>query len=116
MSGPAAAAAGLRVLLQIRIKDGQEAAFEELWLGHAETVRTFPDNHGQQLLRLTGEPGAFTVLTDWTDEPSFRAFEQSPEQQAYLQRLWPMRAGGEMHLLEPLHGSTPAAARTAAGS
>ncbi|MDX3377992.1 antibiotic biosynthesis monooxygenase [Streptomyces sp. ME02-6991-2A] len=106
MSGPATA--GLRVLLRIRIAPGREAEFERLWLAHSATVRAFPDNHGQQLLRLTGEPGAFTVLTDWTDEPSFRAFEQSPEQQAYLLKLWPMRVGGEMHLLEPLHVSTPA--------
>ncbi|MEU8530278.1 MULTISPECIES: antibiotic biosynthesis monooxygenase [Streptomyces] len=91
----------LRVLLRIRIEPGHEAEFEELWLAHSRTVRTFPDNHGQQL--LTGGTGDYTVLTDWTDEPAFRAFEQSPEQQAYLQRLWPMRAGGEMQLLAPLH-------------
>ncbi|MFG2332153.1 antibiotic biosynthesis monooxygenase family protein [Streptomyces sp. NPDC048604] len=96
-------APALRVLLRIRILPGREAEFEELWLSHSRTVRTFPDNHGQQLLRLSGETGSYTVLTDWTDEPTFRAFEQSPEQQAYLQRLWPMRAGGEMQLLEPLH-------------
>ncbi|MEU8523370.1 antibiotic biosynthesis monooxygenase family protein [Streptomyces sp. NBC_01216] len=101
---------GLRVLLRIRIKPGHEAEFEELWLAHSQTVRTFPDNHGQQLLRESGEPGGFTVLTDWTDEPAFRAFEKSPEQQTYLQRLWPMREGGEMHLLEPLHESAPAVA------
>ncbi|HEY9373885.1 antibiotic biosynthesis monooxygenase family protein [Streptomyces sp.] len=101
-------APGLRVLLRIRITPGREAEFEELWRGHAETVRRFPDNHGQQLLRLRGETGDYTVLTDWTDEPSFRAFEQSAEQQAYLQLLWPMRAGGEMHLLDPLHDSSPA--------
>ncbi|MFI8520742.1 antibiotic biosynthesis monooxygenase family protein [Streptomyces sp. NPDC085481] len=98
-----AALPGLRVLLRILITPGHEAEFEELWLAHAETVRRFPDNHGQQLLRQTGETGSYTVLTDWTDEPSFRAFERSDEQQAYLRRLWAIRAGGEMHLLEPLH-------------
>ncbi|MGP3922409.1 MULTISPECIES: antibiotic biosynthesis monooxygenase family protein [unclassified Streptomyces] len=100
---------GLRVLLRIRIAEGHETEFEELWRAHAETVRRFPDNHGQQLLRLAGETGSYTVLTDWTDEPSFRAFEQSAEQQAYLQRLWKIRAGGEMQLLEPLHELSPAA-------
>ena len=97
---------GLRVLLRIRIVPGREAEFEQLWRTPARTV---PDNHGQQLLRLSGESGHYTVLTDWTDEPSFRAFERSPEQQAYLQRLWPMRADGEMQLLEPLHELSPAA-------
>lgn len=104
---------GLRVLLRIRIVPGREAEFEQLWRSHAQTVRRFPDNHGQQLLRLSGETGHYTVLTDWTDEPSFRAFERSAEQQAYLQRLWPMRAGGEMQLLEPLHELSPAAAAEA---
>ncbi|MGW4200408.1 putative quinol monooxygenase [Streptomyces sp. NPDC004726] len=98
---------GLRVLLRIEITAGREAEFEELWRDHARTVRAFPDNHGQQLLRQAGEPGHYTVLTDWTDEPSFRAFEQSPEQQAYLRRLWPMRSSGEMRLLEPLHELIP---------
>ncbi|MEV4875837.1 antibiotic biosynthesis monooxygenase family protein [Streptomyces cyaneofuscatus] len=100
---------GLRVLLQIRITEGHEAEFEELWRAHAETVRRFPDNHGQQLLRRTGERGSYTVLTDWTDEPSFRAFEQSPEQQSYLKKLWAIRAGGQMHLLEAVHALSPAA-------
>ncbi|MEV5985404.1 antibiotic biosynthesis monooxygenase family protein [Streptomyces sp. NPDC052051] len=101
--------AELRVFLRIEIAEGREAEFEELWLEHARTVRRFPHNHGQQLLRQTDQPGVYTVLTDWTDEPSFRAFEQSPEQQAYLKRLWPMRTVGEMRLLEPLHDLSPAA-------
>jgi len=100
--------AGLRVLLRIRISEGHEQEFEELWRGHAETVRRLPGNHGQQLLRTGGTKGDYTVLTDWTDEPAFRAFERSAEQQAYLNRLWPIRAGGEMHLLEPLHRLAPA--------
>lgn len=104
---------GLRVLLRIRITEGHEAEFEELWRGHAETVRGFSDNHGQQLLRSPGESGSYTVLTDWTDEPSFRAFEQSPEQQAYLRKLWAIRAGGEMQLLEVVHALSPAAAAEA---
>ncbi|MFG3233941.1 antibiotic biosynthesis monooxygenase family protein [Streptomyces antibioticus] len=95
--------AGLRVLLEIRIAPGRESEFEELWRRHAEEVRLLPDNHGQRLYRQAGLDGCYTVLTDWTDEPSFRAFERSDAQQAYLKRLWPMREGGAMSLLEPLH-------------
>ena len=40
-----------------------------------------------------------TVVTDWVDEPSFRRFEHSPRQREYLERLWPMRAGGTMAVL-----------------
>ncbi|RCG25316.1 antibiotic biosynthesis monooxygenase [Streptomyces reniochalinae] len=96
------------MLLRIRISPGHEAEFEKLWAEHAETVRGFPDNHGQQLLRTRGRPGDYTVLTDWTDEPSFRAFEHSPQQQAYLTRLWAIRAGGEMQLLDVVRGLSPA--------
>ncbi|CAI4166197.1 antibiotic biosynthesis monooxygenase family protein [Streptomyces albidoflavus] len=99
---------GLRVLLRIRVAEGQEERFEELWRAHAETVRSFTDNHGQQLLRTRGERGSYTVLTDWTDEPSFRAFERSPEQQAYLRELWAIRSGGEMQLLDLVHTLSPA--------
>ncbi|WP_368733307.1 antibiotic biosynthesis monooxygenase [Streptomyces alkaliphilus] len=100
--------AGLRVLLRIDVVEGREAEFEELWRTHAKHVHTLPDNHGQQLLRSRGERGRYVVLTDWTDEPTFRAFERSEEQQAYLRRLWPLRADGEMRLLEPMDEMTPA--------
>lgn len=111
MTGVAAAPdAALRVVLTIRIEPGQEAAFEELWRSHAETVGRFPANRGQQLLRERGEVGSYTVVTDWTDEPAFRAFEQSPEQQRYLKELWAIRAGGGMQLLDPLFARAPGAA------
>ncbi|WP_019869949.1 antibiotic biosynthesis monooxygenase family protein [Salinispora oceanensis] len=89
----------LRVLLQIDIRPGWEEDFERLWYGHARYVNRLGDNHGQSLLRRTDGAGGYVVLTDWTNEPAFRAFEQSPEQQSYLKKLWPMRQGGSMSLL-----------------
>ncbi len=101
----------LRVLLQIDIKPGNEQDFEVLWRRHANFISQHSDNLGQWLLRRTDSDtesdtdsgSGYVVLTDWTDEPAFRAFEQSDEQQEYLKRLWPMRAGGSMILLTTLH-------------
>lgn len=90
----------LRVLLHIDIKDGLSDQFEQLWQRHSAFVATLPDNHGQSLLRRRDDPSRFVVTSDWTDEPAFRTFERSPQQQQYLQRLWPIRAGGQMILLD----------------
>jgi heme-degrading monooxygenase HmoA len=94
---------GLRVLLQIDVQPGREREFEELWREHAGHVRTLPENHGQSLLRRTDRPSGYVILTDWADEERFRAFERSPAQQAYLEKLWPIRAGGSMALLTPVY-------------
>jgi heme-degrading monooxygenase HmoA len=93
----------LRVLLQIEVQPGREGEFEQLWLEHSGYIRTLPANHGQWLLRRTDLPNAFVVLTDWTDEAAFRAFERSEAQQAYLRRLWPLRVGGSMSLLTTVY-------------
>lgn len=100
--------AGLRVLLHIDVASGREAEFETLWQEHARYVNTVPGNRGQSLLRRTGQPGGYVVITDWTDEPTFREFEKSEAQQEYLKRLWPMRVSGMMVLTETVH-SLPAA-------
>ncbi len=99
---------GLRVLLQIDIKPGREREFEDVWRAHSDHIRSLPDNHGQWLLRRTDNPSGYVVLTDWTDEASFRSFERSEAQQEYLKKLWPIRAGGAMALLETVYELPPA--------
>jgi len=90
---------GLRVLLQIRVRPGTQDEFERLWQAHASYVNGVPGNRGQSLLRHADQSNEYVVLTDWTDEATFRAFERSERQQEYLKRLWPMREGGSMALL-----------------
>ncbi|MEV4702081.1 antibiotic biosynthesis monooxygenase family protein [Actinoplanes sp. NPDC049316] len=99
----------LRVLLQIEIQPEATERFERLWHDHAAHVATLADNHGQTLLRRTDRDDAYVVLTDWTDEPAFRAFERSERQQAYLKELWAIRAGGSMTLLDVVTDLVPAA-------
>jgi heme oxygenase (mycobilin-producing) len=93
----------LRVLLQIEIKPGSEDEFERLWRTHADRVRAFAANHGQSLSRRTDQAGGYVVVSDWSDEAAFRAFEHSDAQQEYLKKLWPLRQSGSMTLLDTLH-------------
>lgn len=99
-----AAAAGvpLRVLLSIEIHAGQQDEFEQLWWEHARTVANDSANLGQSLSVQTDSAANYVVITDWADEPAFRAFERSNAQQEYLKRLWPLRAGGSMTLLRTI--------------
>lgn len=103
---------GLRVLLQLEVAQGRERDFEELWRAHSAHVRSLPDNHGQALLRRTDNPSGYVILTDWTDEDAFRAFERSAAQQEYLKKLWPMRTSGAMALLTTVHELLPEHAGT----
>jgi aromatase len=89
----------LRVLLSIDIHPGQQDEFEQLWWEHAQLVAGDPANLGQSLSVRTDSPASYVVVTDWADEPSFRAFERSDAQQKYLKRLWPLRESGSMTLL-----------------
>jgi heme-degrading monooxygenase HmoA len=100
------------VLLQIEVAAGRADEFEELWRAHSTHVNALPDNHGQALLRRTDNPCGFVILTDWTDEDSFRAFERSAPQQEYLKKLWPLRVGGSMALLTTVHELPPATVGT----
>ena len=92
----------VRVLLRIDIEPGHGLEFEQLWHAHAAHVRTLPDNLGQALMQDRAAPDTYVVLTDWVDEPAFRAFERSTPQQEYLNKLWPIRTGGSMTLLRSL--------------
>jgi heme-degrading monooxygenase HmoA len=103
---------GLRVLLQIDVQPGREREFEALWREHSTHIRALPDNHGQWLLRRTDNRSGYVVLTDWTDEGAFRAFERSAPQQEYLKKLWPIRTGGAMALLTTVYELPPVAVGT----
>ncbi len=89
----------LRVLLTIDVDGPRQDEFVALWTRHAAVVAEFADNHGQSLARSHDDPGRFVITSDWTDESTFRIFEQSDQQQRYLQLLWPMRRAGSMTLL-----------------
>jgi heme-degrading monooxygenase HmoA len=83
--------------------------FEKTWLEVGESISREPDNLGQTLVRDTEEEGVYWVLSDWTDEERFRAFELSPRHVVHRQRLGPYRRGGTMSVTEVVRHIGPAA-------
>ncbi|MEV4441754.1 antibiotic biosynthesis monooxygenase family protein [Streptomyces sp. NPDC049577] len=88
-----------RVMLRMEIKPGQEAAFEREWHAGTDAVTGHPANLGQWLSRSADEESTYYIVSDWTDEPRFRAFEQSPEHLEHRARLHPFRSAGSFHTM-----------------
>lgn len=97
-----------RVILRMEIFPGRGPEFEKVWLEVGRAIARQPANLGQTLMRAEEEDDVYYVLTDWTDEPSFRAFERSEEHVGHRRRLNPFRRGGQMTLTQAVHELRPA--------
>ncbi|MBP2323127.1 heme-degrading monooxygenase HmoA [Kibdelosporangium banguiense] len=84
------------MILRIDVKPGSAQEFEAVWRKMAGTVSLRPENLDQWLLRGTEDDTAYFVVTDWTDEASFREFEHSAEHLGHRAALAPFRRGGWM--------------------
>lgn len=89
-------AATYRVLLRMQVVPGREEQFEEAWRTGAETIAAEPDNLAQWLSRSQDEDGVYYIVSDWRDEPSFRAYETSERHRRHRARLHPYRSSGSM--------------------
>lgn len=85
-----------RVLLRMQVVPGQEENFERAWTEGARTIAAEPANVAQWLSRGDGEDGVYYIVSDWVDEPSFRAYETSERHQVHRARLHPYRSAGSM--------------------
>jgi heme oxygenase (mycobilin-producing) len=85
-----------RVMLRLNIIPGKEREFEQTWLEIGKVVTDQDANIGQWLLRSNDEDGVYYIMSDWVDEPRFRAFERSDEHVEHRQKLHPYRTGGSM--------------------
>lgn len=93
-----------RVMLRMEIEPGKEADFEKAWLEGTEAVTGHPASLGQSLSREEGPEGStYVIVSDWVDEPRFRAFEESPAHLEHRATLHPFRRGGTFHVMEVLH-------------
>lgn len=107
--------AGFRVLLRVNVRPGMGADFERTWLSIGGAVTAHPANRGQWLLRGADDDGpheVYYIVSDWTDEAGFRAFEHSDEHVVHRERLHPYRSGGSMTTMRVLH-HLPAVAEAA---
>ncbi|MFC5220430.1 antibiotic biosynthesis monooxygenase [Streptomyces coerulescens] len=85
-----------RVLLRAEIAEGKEKQFEETWREIGDVITGQPANLGQWLMRSHDEPGVYYIISDWTDEERFRAFERSEEHVGHRSKLQPFRTKGSM--------------------
>jgi heme-degrading monooxygenase HmoA len=69
-------------------------------------VAGHPANRGHWLARIDQEQDAYYVVSDWTDEPSFRAFESSDSHLSHRQQMRPYLAGGSMATMQIVAGAT----------
>ena len=87
----------------MRVKAGQEGAFEAAWLDVARHAAAAPGNLRQALLRDPRDPTRFVVSTDWTSLETFRSFERSPEQDRVTAPLRALRESAAMAVYEVVH-------------
>ncbi|WP_067499167.1 antibiotic biosynthesis monooxygenase [Actinoplanes sp. TFC3] len=85
-----------RVLLRMEVRPGAGENFEKAWHEGAGVITGQRANLGQWLCRGEDEPGVYHIISDWTDEKSFREYEHSPEHLAHRQTLHPYRLRGTM--------------------
>jgi heme-degrading monooxygenase HmoA len=85
-----------RVMLRMEIKSGLEDEFERTWTEVGDSVTSHRANLGQWLSKSIDEPGIYYIVSDWVDEPQFRAFEHSDRHLEHRQKLHPFRSGGSM--------------------
>ncbi|MGI5171049.1 antibiotic biosynthesis monooxygenase family protein [Spirillospora sp. CA-253888] len=97
-----------RVMLRMEIKPGLERDFERVWQEVGDSVTGHPANLGQWLSRSAEEEGIYYIVSDWADEPRFRAFETSDRHLEHRKKLHPYRTGGSMttmHVVAALAGA-----------
>jgi heme-degrading monooxygenase HmoA len=85
-----------RVLLRMEVVPGSEADFERAWHEGARLISQEPANIGQWLSRGDAEDGVYYIVSDWTDEPSFRDYEVSERHRVHRANLHPYRSAGSM--------------------
>lgn len=99
----AARTAPFRVMLRMEVKPGLERAFEDAWVSGAAAIDAEAANLGQWLSKSADEEAVYFIVSDWTDEASFRAYEQTDRHSEHRTRLHPFRVRGSMSVSHVLH-------------
>jgi len=99
-----------RVMLRMELVPGAGADFEQAWRAGADTITGQPANLGQWLCRDAEEPDVYHIVSDWTDESSFRTYELSEAHLAHRVTLHPYRLRGSMSTATVLAGLAGAGA------
>lgn len=105
--------ARFRVTLRMQIRPGMGQEFERTWLEIGNNVTDHPANLGQWLSKSADEADIYYIVSDWVDEPKFRAYEQSEQHLAHRAKLHPFRSGGSMTTMHVVYDMPGAASRSA---
>ncbi|MFD9226039.1 NAD(P)-binding domain-containing protein [Streptomyces sp. NPDC060064] len=98
-----------RVILRMEIQSGTQDEFERTWWEVGSAISRQPANRGQTLTRATeGDSPVYYVITDWTDEAAFRAFEIGEAHVEHRRRLGKYRTSGEMITTQTVYDIPPA--------
>jgi heme oxygenase (mycobilin-producing) len=100
-----------RVMLDMRVPPELAAGFESAWLAGAQLIAQEDANIGQWLSRSDDEADRYYIVSDWVDEPSFRAYERSERHRQHRERLHPYRTSGSMSTMDVVHVPSTAQAR-----
>ena len=90
----------VRATLQMKVKAGREADFEQAWRAIAAQVQRAPGNLRQALLRDPKDATSFVLTTDWESREAFGRFERSPEQDVLTAPLRELRESASMTVLD----------------
>ncbi|MDJ0346954.1 antibiotic biosynthesis monooxygenase family protein [Streptomyces sp. H10-C2] len=105
------AGGAFRVMLEMTIKPGLSAEFEQEWRSGTDAVTGHPANIGQWLARSTADEDTYYIVSDWVDETGFRAFEDGKAHVAHRERLHAYRASATfdtMRVVEHIEGAAHA--------
>jgi|HubBroStandDraft_5_1064220.scaffolds.fasta_scaffold999092_1 heme-degrading monooxygenase HmoA len=107
-----------RVVLRFEVHEGMEQDFETTWQEIGASIAAASPIRNQWLLRGADEPRTYWIMSDWADEPTFRAFELGAPHVEHRKRLAPYRASVSMTTMRvACHlGGTATAGPEAAGA
>jgi 2-polyprenyl-6-methoxyphenol hydroxylase-like FAD-dependent oxidoreductase/heme-degrading monooxygenase HmoA len=96
----------VRTLLRMRVREGAEAQFEEVWQAAAAQIAAVPGNVRQELLRDATDPRTFLIAADWADKAAVDAFGRSSAREALTAALRDLREDADRSTYELLYGLT----------
>jgi heme-degrading monooxygenase HmoA len=90
----------VRTVLKMRVREGCEQSFEEVWAQAAPEISRYPGHLGQFLMREQDEPRTYVIMADWESARHLDDFEHSPVRQALSAKLTPLREFAQKTVLD----------------
>jgi quinol monooxygenase YgiN len=90
----------VRTVLKMRVREGCERSFEDVWAEAAPKIRQYAGLLGQSLLREKDQPRTYVIMADWETIDHLDAFENSPVRRALSAALTPLREAAQKTVLD----------------